>query len=59
MPCQYLSVCTLCMGSVTKYYYFFAFIEIATTLFIVFYASQWLRKKDIIAVGFKAKNSQV
>jgi len=47
------------MGSVTKYYYFFAFIEIATTLFIVFYASQWLRKKDIIAVGFKAKNSQV
>lgn len=36
-------ITTLFMGSVTKYYCFFAFIEIATTIFIIGYATQWLR----------------
>ncbi|NBB20526.1 hypothetical protein GVN20_14255 [Runella sp. CRIBMP] len=40
-------IITLFMGSVTKYYIFFASIEIATTLFIVGYAIKWLRQKEV------------
>ncbi|MCP1384716.1 DUF6326 family protein [Runella salmonicolor] len=40
-------IITLFMGSITKYYVFFASIEIATTLFIVGYAVKWLRQKEV------------
>ncbi len=40
-------IITLFMGSVTKYYVFFASIEIATTLFIVGYAVKWLKQKEV------------
>ena len=39
-------VLTLFVGSTTSYYLFFALIEIATTLFIVWYSVQWLRQKE-------------
>ncbi len=39
-------VATLFVGSFTNYYLFFAIIEIATTIFIVGYAIQWLRQKN-------------
>jgi len=39
-------IATLFMGSVTIYYWFFATIEIATTLFIVGYAIKWFREND-------------
>ncbi|MEO6683568.1 MAG: DUF6326 family protein [Ginsengibacter sp.] len=39
-------IATLFIGSVTMYYLFFAVIEIATTLFIIWYASNWLREKE-------------
>lgn len=38
-------VVTLFVGSVTKYYLFFACIEIATTIFIVWFSIKWLKKK--------------
>lgn len=34
---------TLFMGNTTQYYAFFAFIEILTTLYIIFIAVKWLR----------------
>jgi hypothetical protein len=40
-------VITLFVGSVTKYYLFFAAIEISTTVFIVWYAIVWLREKEV------------
>lgn len=40
---------TLFMGAVTKYYLFFAVIEIATTSFVVVYAWKWLKQKDTLA----------
>lgn len=39
-------VATLFVGDTTDYYLFFAVIEIATTIFIVGYAIQWLRQKS-------------
>lgn len=42
-----IMIITLFMGSVTKYYVFFASIEIATTLFIVGYAVKWLKQKEV------------
>lgn len=36
-------VVTLFIGSVTNYYLFFASIEIATTIYIIWYAFQWLK----------------
>lgn len=39
-------IATLFMGRVTIYYMFFAIIEIATTVFIIGYATQWLRQKE-------------
>jgi hypothetical protein len=39
-------IITLFIGPFTKYYFFFAVIEIATTLFISLYAIQWLRQKE-------------
>lgn len=36
---------TLFVGSVSKYYLFFAVIEISTTLFIISYAAYWLKQK--------------
>lgn len=39
-------IATFFMGSVTKYYLFFAVIEISTTIFIVFYCINWLSKKE-------------
>jgi hypothetical protein len=38
-------IATLFIGHATKYYMFFATIEIATTLFIIWYAAQWLKQK--------------
>ncbi len=37
---------TLFMGNVTKYYLFFAVIEIATTIFVVVYAWKWLKQRE-------------
>jgi len=37
-------VLTLLAGSFTKYYLFFACIEIATTIFIIVYAFKWFRE---------------
>lgn len=42
-------IATLCMGSVTLYYLFFAIIEIATTVFIVVYALKWRKQKEEFA----------
>lgn len=42
-------ICTLFIGSVTKYYLFFAMIEISTTIFIIVYAGKWLKQKAEIA----------
>lgn len=39
---------TLFIGSFTKYYFFFAVIEIATTVFIIWYAVKWLRQKEYL-----------
>ncbi|MDA9774561.1 DUF6326 family protein [Saprospiraceae bacterium] len=39
-------VATLFIGTSTLYYLFFAVIEITTTVFIVAYATQWLRQKS-------------
>jgi hypothetical protein len=39
-------IITLFIGPFTKYYFFFAVIEIAITLFISLYAIQWLRQKE-------------
>lgn len=39
-------VAILIMGGVTKYFLFFAVIEIATTIFIVGYALKWLKQKE-------------
>lgn len=38
-------IITLFVGSFTKYYLFFACIEIATTIFIVWFAIKWLKQK--------------
>jgi hypothetical protein len=40
-------ILTLFVGSVTSYYLFFATIEIATTVFIIWYAARWLRQKEV------------
>ncbi len=40
-------IATLFVGTATQYYLFFACIEISTTIFIVGYAIQWLRQKNI------------
>jgi hypothetical protein len=42
-------IATLFMGSITKYYLFFAVIEIATTIYIVGYSLNWLKQKEEIA----------
>lgn len=42
-------IATLCIGSVTLYYLFFAIIEIATTIFIVVYALKWRKQKEEFA----------
>ncbi len=39
-------IATLFMGEITKYYLFFAVIEIATTTFIVICALRWLKEKE-------------
>lgn len=39
-------ITTLFIGNTTKYYLFFAFIEIMTTVFIVYFAINWLKQKD-------------
>lgn len=39
-------VLTLFIGSVTKYYLFFACIEIATTIFILLFTIHWLKQKE-------------
>jgi len=41
-------IATLFMGPFTRYYLFFAVIEIATTLFIVVYALKWLKQKEAL-----------
>lgn len=40
-------ILTLFMGKPTIYYLFFAAIEISTTIFIVIYAANWLKKSTI------------
>ena len=42
-------IATLFMGSITKYYLFFAVIEIATTIYIVGYSLNWLKQKEELA----------
>ena len=42
-------IATLFMGPITRYYLFFAVIEIATTLFIIAYAFKWLKQKEAIS----------
>ena len=42
--------------NVTKYYYFFAAIEIITTIFIIDYATQWLRDREFRIALVKATN---
>lgn len=42
----FVMIATFFVGSVTKYYLFFAIIEIATTMFIVVVALKWLNKKE-------------
>ncbi|KOY86544.1 hypothetical protein AD998_10660 [bacterium 336/3] len=37
-------ILTLLVGSFTKYYLFFACIEIATTIFIIIYAFKWFQE---------------
>lgn len=39
-------IATLFLGSATKYYLFFAVIEITTTIFIIGYAYKWLKKGE-------------
>ncbi len=39
-------IITLFIGNVTKYYLFFAFIEISTTIFIIGYSWKWLKTKE-------------
>lgn len=43
-------IATLFIGTPTKYYLFMASIEIATTLFIVGYAFNWLKQKEETAI---------
>jgi len=38
-------IITLFVGSFTKYYLFFACMEISTTIFIVWFAIEWLKQK--------------
>ncbi|WP_310556715.1 DUF6326 family protein [Flavobacterium sp.] len=38
-------IMTLFVGSFTKYYLFFACIEISTTIFIVWFSIEWLNQK--------------
>ncbi len=52
-------IATLFLGSVTKYYYFFAVVEIATTLFIIGYATQWLREREHKTIFIKAQGLHV
>ncbi len=40
---------TLFIGSSTKYYLFFAVIEIATTVFILGYTLRWWKQKEKLA----------
>ena len=49
-------ISTLFIDNVTKYYYFFAAIEIVTTIFIIGYATQWLRDKEFRTTLVKATN---
>jgi hypothetical protein len=42
-------IATLFMGSIIKYYLFFAVIEIATTIYIVGYSLNWLKQKEELA----------
>jgi len=39
-------IATLFIGTTTSYYMFFACIEIATTLYIVWFAINWLKEKE-------------
>jgi len=39
-------IATLFIGTTTSYYMFFAIIEIATTLYIVWFAINWLKEKE-------------
>lgn len=39
-------IATMFIGSITKYYLFFAVIEIATTIYIVGYSLNWLKQKE-------------
>ncbi|MFT4739798.1 MAG: hypothetical protein ACJAT1_000178 [Marivirga sp.] len=41
-------IATLFVGSATSYYLFFACIEITTTLFIIGYAFDWLKSKELV-----------
>lgn len=52
-------IATLFIGSVAKYYFFFAVIEIATTIFIIVYATQWLREKSLRSFVAKGEKLQV
>ena len=40
-------IVTLFIGRATNYYIFFAIIEIATTIYIIWYAWQWIELKPI------------
>ena len=42
-------ITTLFIGSITKYYLFFAIIEIATTIYIVGFSLKWLKQKEELA----------
>ena len=42
-------ITTLFIGSITKYYLFFAVIEIATTIYIVGFSLKWLKQKEELA----------
>ena len=46
----------LFINKVTKYYYFFAAIEIISTIFIIGYATQWIRDREFRTALVKATN---
>jgi hypothetical protein len=45
-------IMTLFVGSFTTYYFFFAVIEISTTMFIAFYCIRWLKQKEVNRLAF-------
>ena len=49
-------ISTLFIDNVTKYYYLFAAIEIISTIFIIGYATQWIRDREFRTALVKATN---